>query len=87
MALDLAPLNIRVNTVCPGTILTQASFDHMKLVGMTQAEFEETEGAKTILKRIGRPREAAYAILFLASDEASFITGTYLLVDGGKTAL
>jgi dihydroanticapsin dehydrogenase len=87
MALDLAPANIRVNTVCPGTILTPASHQHIKRVGMTLAEFEESEGSKTILKRIGKPREVAYAVLFLASDEASFITGAYLLVDGGKTAL
>ena len=87
MALDLAPANIRVNTVCPGTILTPASFLHINRMGMTLAQFEETEGSKTILKRIGRPREVAYAALFLASDEASFITGAYLMVDGGKTAL
>jgi NAD(P)-dependent dehydrogenase (short-subunit alcohol dehydrogenase family) len=87
MALDLAPANIRVNTVCPGTILTPASHQHIKRVGTTLAQFEEVEGSKTILKRIGKPREVAYAVLFLASDEASFITGAYLLVDGGKTAL
>jgi NAD(P)-dependent dehydrogenase (short-subunit alcohol dehydrogenase family) len=87
MALDLASANIRVNTVCPGTILTPASFDHMRRVGLTLPQFEETEGSKTILKRLGKPREVAYAVLFLASDEASFITGAYLLVDGGKTAL
>ena len=87
MALDLAPAKIRVNTVCPGTILTPASFLHINRMGMTLAQFEETEGSKTILKRIGRPREVAYAALFLASDEASFITGAYLMVDGGKTAL
>lgn len=87
MALDLAPANIRVNTVCPGTIVTPASYAHMRSLGLTLAQFDETEGSKTILKRTGKPREVAYAVLFLASDEASFITGAYLLVDGGKTAL
>ena len=87
MALDLAPAHIRVNTVCPGTILTPASRLHFERLGMTVEQFEEAEGAKTILRRVGRPREVAYAVLFLASDEASFITGAYLMVDGGKTAL
>jgi NAD(P)-dependent dehydrogenase (short-subunit alcohol dehydrogenase family) len=87
MALDLASANIRVNTVCPGAILTAASFDQMGLLGLTLEQFEEFEGSKTILKRIGKPREVAYTVLFLASDEASYITGAHVLVDGGKTAL
>ena len=86
MALDLAPFGIRVNCVCPGTILTRASQDHMERVGMTLEEFVAEEGPKHLLGRIGKPREVAYAILFLASDEASFITGTHLMVDGGYTA-
>jgi len=87
MALDLAPYGIRVNCVCPGTILTRASYDHMEQAGMTLEEFVAQEGPKHILGRVGEPREVAYAILFLASDEASFITGTHLMVDGGYTAL
>lgn len=86
MAMDLAPFNIRVNCVCPGTILTRASHDHMALVGMTLKEFIATEGPKSLLGRVGQPREVAWAILFLASDESSFITGTHLMVDGGYTA-
>src|SRR5690606_39911616 len=87
MALDLAPHGIRVNCVCPGTILTRASRDHMARVGMTLKEFMATEGPKALLNRVGQPREVAWAILFLASDEASFITGTHLMVDGGYTAV
>ena len=87
MALDLGPFGIRVNCVCPGTILTRASRDHMEQAGMTLEEFVAQEGPKHILGRIGEPREVAYAILFLASDEASFITGAHLMVDGGYTAL
>ena len=86
MALDLAPFGIRVNCVCPGTILTRASQDHMERVGMSLEEFVAEEGPKHLLGRVGKPREVAYAILFLASDEASFITGTHLMVDGGYTA-
>jgi NAD(P)-dependent dehydrogenase (short-subunit alcohol dehydrogenase family) len=87
MAMDLASSNIRVNCVCPGTILTAASQRHIDQAGLTLQEFDAQEGAKTLLGRIGQPREVAYAILFLASPEASFITGASLMVDGGYTAL
>ncbi|MBA3443049.1 MAG: glucose 1-dehydrogenase [Pyrinomonadaceae bacterium] len=87
MALDLASFGIRVNCVCPGTILTRASYDHMERVGLTLEEFIAEEAPKHLLKRVGDPREVAYAILFLASDEASFITGTHLMVDGGYIAI
>ncbi len=87
LALDLAPQNIRVNCVCPGTILTRASRDHMERRGQTLEDFLATEGPKHLLNRVGTPREVAFAILFLASDEASFVTGTHLMVDGGYTAI
>lgn len=86
MALDLAPDGIRVNCVCPGTILTRASYDHMERTGQTIEEFLAVEAPKHMLGRTGEPREVAAAILFLASDEASFITGAHLCVDGGYTA-
>jgi len=86
MAMDLALFKIRVNCVCPGTIITQATERHRAQVGITLEQFMAEEGAKHLLKRVGQPREVAYAILFLASDEASFITGTHLMVDGGYTA-
>ena len=85
MALDLAPFNIRVNCVCPGTILTRATENHIALVGMSKEDFIAAEAPKHLLNRVGDPREVAYPILFLASDEASFITGTHLMVDGGYT--
>ena len=83
MAMDLAPLNIRVNCVCPGTILTRASYDYMECSEMSFEEFVASESPKHLVGRLGQPREVANAILFLASDEASFITGTSLVVDGG----
>lgn len=85
MAMDLAPFNIRVNCVCPGTILTRATEEHMARVGMSKEDFIATEAPKHLLNRVGDPSEVAYPILFLASDEASFITGTHLMVDGGYT--
>jgi dihydroanticapsin dehydrogenase len=87
MALDLAPFKIRVNCVCPGTIITPSSLRHIAKIGMTLEQFSAQEGAKAILNRVGSPREVAYPILFLVSDESSYITGTHLMVDGGFTSL
>jgi dihydroanticapsin dehydrogenase len=86
MAMDQAPFGIRVNCVCPGTILTPASIGHMEKIGVGLEQFKAEEGARTLMKRLGNPREIAYAILFLASDEASYVTGASLMVDGGYTA-
>jgi len=86
MAMDLGPHKIRVNAVCPGSIITAASYRHMEKVGMTLEEFDAQEGAKTFVGRAGQPREVASAILFLVSDEASYITGSHLMVDGGYSA-
>jgi dihydroanticapsin dehydrogenase len=86
MAMDLAPHNIRVNCVCPGTIITQATENHRKKLGITLDQFIAETGPLHLLNRVGHPREVAYGILFLASDEASFVTGTHLMVDGGYTA-
>src|SRR5690625_1026145 len=79
LALEYASDNIRVNAVSPGYIntpLVQALADDQK------AEFI----ARQPLGRLGNPREVAQAVLFLASDEARFITGTNLFVDGGYSA-
>jgi NAD(P)-dependent dehydrogenase (short-subunit alcohol dehydrogenase family) len=83
MALDLASRNIRVNCVCPGPILTPALLN--KFDGNLE-EIDKTEGKRTLLKRVGQPREVGCAALFLASDESSYITGASLMVDGGYTA-
>ena len=87
MAMDLGPFGIRVNAVCPGPILTPGSIGHITKTGSTVEEFKRSQGEKVFLGRVGNPREVAYAICFLVSDEASFITGASLLVDGGYTAV
>jgi len=87
MAMDLGPHNIRVNSVCPGPIITPASYRHMKKIGLTLEQFNAQEGAKTLLGRTGNTREVAHAILFLVSDEASYVTGAALMVDGGYVAM
>jgi len=85
MALDYAPLNIRVNCVCPATIegtrMVQAGLD---LAPDPEQQLDYLR-AKHPMGRLGKPDEVAYAILFLASDEASFITGVALPIDGGRS--
>ena len=86
MALDLAPWNIRVNAICPGCIVTTASFREIERMGITFEQWRDRMAPMHLLNRLGEVREVANAALFLASDEASFITGTTLMVDGGYTA-
>ena len=86
LAMDLAPYNIRVNCVCPGSVLTPATERHRRFVGADPEEFLAEAGASNFMKRVADPREIAYGALFLASDEASFVTGTPLVMDGGLTA-
>ncbi|WP_254871609.1 SDR family NAD(P)-dependent oxidoreductase [Pseudooceanicola sp. HF7] len=83
-ACDLGQYGIRVNAVCPGLIetgMTKPVFDHARDAGK-----EERLGSRCELRRYGRPEEIAAAIAFLASDDASYITGQALPVDGGNTA-
>jgi len=86
MAMDLAPYNIRVNSVCPGTIYTTATEREWVRMGETKEQWTAREAPLSMLNRVGEAREVANAILFLASDEASFVTATELLVDGGYVA-
>lgn len=85
MALDLAPFNIRVNTVCPGCVLTSATAREWVKFGISKEQWIAERAPLHMLNRIGEGIEIANAILFLASDEASFITAAHLLVDGGYT--
>ena len=85
LAMDLSEFNIRVNAVCPGAIYTPATERHIAFENADRDEFLEKAGQTSFLKRVGTPEEVAYAALFLASDEASFITGSHLVVDGGAT--
>lgn len=82
MALALAPKNIRVNAVGPGSILT----DILKVV-MSDDEARRRILSRTPLGRCGEPAEIARLVLFLASDEASYITGQCIYADGGRLAL
>ncbi|MDQ6679329.1 MAG: SDR family oxidoreductase [Acidobacteriota bacterium] len=83
MALDLAKDNIRVNSVCPGCVYTTATEREWIRMGLTKEEWTAQMAPAHMLNRVGEAREVANAILFLASDEASFITAAHLMVDGG----
>ena len=80
LAIEYGPRGIRSNTICPGMIETDMTADIRK------DKTREKELLKSYpLRRFGTPEDVARACLFLASDESSFVTGTVLPVDGGKT--
>lgn len=82
MAVDLAPQGIRVNSVSPGAIRT-AIFDS----GEISEEQLKEEEQRYLLKRLGKPEEIAYAVVYLLSDASAWTTGTNMVVDGGYTVL
>jgi NAD(P)-dependent dehydrogenase (short-subunit alcohol dehydrogenase family) len=86
MAMDYGEFNIRVNCICPGTIDTPATSEHAKKLGISKEELVKITIKDHFLKKLGSVDDVAYAVLFFASDESSFITGTSLLIDGGNTA-
>lgn len=87
MALDHARAGIRVNCVCPGTIDTPMIREPMR--SMTPTQVEEITTSRIVrhpIGRIGTPEEIAPGVVYLASDESSFVTGAVLPIDGGYTA-
>jgi len=82
MALELAPYNINVNCIAPGSILTEGT----KILFYSDPEKTKKILSCIPLKRPGEPQDIAYAALFLASEEANYITGSTIVVDGGWTA-
>jgi NAD(P)-dependent dehydrogenase (short-subunit alcohol dehydrogenase family) len=91
MALDYARENIRVNAVCPGDTMVDrwldASQDYFEYSNAASLEAAIKEASDYLpMGRFGKPEEIAKAVLFLASDDSSFVTGHLLLVDGGNTA-
>ena len=85
MAIDHGPDGIRVNCVCPGDVDTPMLYDDAEKRGMSWDAYA-AEASDRPLGRIGRVEEIAEAVLFLASDESSFVTGEALVVDGGGVA-
>jgi 3-oxoacyl-[acyl-carrier protein] reductase len=87
IAMDLAPFNIRSNCVCPGVTDTPALAVAIAEIGLTAPEaVKAVMEPRALIKRFGTAAEIANAVLFMASDEASYITGATLVVDGGFTA-
>lgn len=85
MALDHAAQNIRVNCVCPGDTDTAMLGEEGRQLNLDARAFRQ-EAAARPMNRIGTPEEIAHAVLFLASAQSSFVTGTTLVVDGGGLA-
>jgi NAD(P)-dependent dehydrogenase (short-subunit alcohol dehydrogenase family) len=81
MALELAPYNIRVNAVAPGIIETP-------MINFLKTDSQSLENSlnRIPLRRLGKPEEVSNLVLFLASDESSYITGSTLVIDGGYLA-
>ena len=87
LAMDHGAERIRVNAVCPGPIFTPFHARRLQAAGKTVAQYNEDAAGRTMLKRPGTAEEVAACILFLASSEASYVTGSLLFVDGGMTAM
>jgi NAD(P)-dependent dehydrogenase (short-subunit alcohol dehydrogenase family) len=86
LAQELGAFNIRVNSLSAGCTLTSATYRAMKEWNITMEDMTKGVENETFLRRMAQPSEIANAALFLASDEASYVTGANLVVDGGWTA-
>ncbi|HSB42201.1 MAG TPA: SDR family oxidoreductase [Methylomirabilota bacterium] len=87
LAVEEAPHRIRVNAVCPGGTITPYHVRRAAARGVSEAELRTQRSGDNLLGRWAEPREVAFPILFLASDESSFVTGATLMVDAGRSIL
>jgi 2-hydroxycyclohexanecarboxyl-CoA dehydrogenase len=87
LAAEEARHGIRVNAVCPGPILTPFHVKRAEATGRTEQDLENEDRTDCLLRRWADPREVAFPILWLASDEASYVTGSSLMVDGGMPVI
>ncbi|GAA2345734.1 SDR family oxidoreductase [Dactylosporangium salmoneum] len=83
LAIELGPYDITVNAVAPGYIATAMTAATAERVGSSPEEHQALAAERTPLRRVGRPEEVAAVIAFLASDEASYVSGQTLYVNGG----
>lgn len=88
LAVELAPYNVRVNCVCPGVIATPMFEREVEYWSKREpGDVRKAFASQHPIGRLGNPNDIANAALYLASDEASFVTGSALVVDGGYTAV
>ena len=88
LAVEEAPHGIRVNAVCPGGTITRYHIERAARHGVSEAELRQSRARDNgLFGRWAEPREVAYPILFLSCAESSFITGTTLMVDAGKSVI
>jgi len=87
LAMDHSPEGIRANAVCPGYTFTPFHARRLASAGRTVDDYNADAAKRTMLRRPGTSEEVASCILFLASDDASYVTGAMLFVDGGLTAM
>ncbi len=87
LAMDHSREGIRVNAVCPGPIFTPFHDRRIKAAGQTLENYNADAASRTMMQRPGTSEEVAACVLFLASKEASYVTGSLLFVDGGMTAM
>jgi len=87
LAFEEAPHGVRVNAVCPGATFTPFHRKRAEALGRTQAEIDREAETTCLMRRWAEPREIAYPILWLASNEASYVTGAPLMVDGGRLVI
>jgi 3-oxoacyl-[acyl-carrier protein] reductase len=85
LAIELGPFGVNVNAVAPGFVATEMTDATAARMRMSVEEFRALNADAVPVKRVGEPDDIAAAITFLASDEASFVTGQTLYVDGGAT--
>jgi 3-oxoacyl-[acyl-carrier protein] reductase len=83
LALELGPFGINANAIAPGFIVTDMTDDTARRVGVEPEEFRKAAAERNPVRRVGYPEDIAAAAAFLCSDEASYITGQVLYVDGG----
>jgi 3-oxoacyl-[acyl-carrier protein] reductase len=83
LAIELGPFNINVNAIAPGFVASAMTDATAERMGVTVDQFRDTVAAATPLRRIGVPDDIAHVVAFLVSDDASYITGQTIYVDGG----